>query len=88
VDIMTRAQRVLAAIILLWGLATIISGTKKIWTTYSQMTSTDSLIVTAIFLAGFAVTWGIYKAFFAQYLDPVINDSIASFQKNMGITKR
>jgi hypothetical protein len=85
---MTRGQKVLAAIILMWGLATIISGTKKLWTSYSQMSSTDGLIVTTIFLVGFGVTWGIYRAFFARYIDPVINDGIASFQKNMGITRR
>ena len=84
---MNRTQKVLAGIIVLWGASRIIGGTRQIWDVFSPLSAMDALIVCAILAVTFGATWTIYKAFFAQYIDPVIRDSIASFQKNMGVTK-
>ena len=85
---MNRTQKVLAGIVVLWGATGIIGGTRQIWDVLSRHSAMDALIVCALFAVTFGATWTIYKVFFAQYIDPVIRDSIASFQKNMGVTKR
>jgi hypothetical protein len=84
---MTRGQKVLAALCLLWGFASIIGGTRQIWDALSHNTARNATIAVAFVAATFATIWMIYKVFFAQYIDPIIRDSIASFQKNMGVTK-
>jgi hypothetical protein len=82
---MNTTQKILVSIIGLWGVYTMITRLSDIWYTLAHMSAKEAVIVTVITTVAIGGGLLIHRAFFAQYLDPVIKDAIASLQKHLGV---
>ena len=84
---MNVTQRLLTAIIFAFGVAVLARGAYQLHSAFAGMSATDACIGIAVA----AVTTGlcvlVYRKTFAPYLDPVVKDSVASLQKNLGIAR-
>jgi hypothetical protein len=84
---MTPAQKILAAIISIIGVAVIARGTYRLWSTFATMPGIDTVIVIAIVIGVTLPMWLVYRAICAN-MDPVLREKIEVFMRTVGIIQR
>jgi ABC-type proline/glycine betaine transport system permease subunit len=85
---MKPEQKIIVAAIIMGSIAMMVSGAQQVWSALARLSVVDAATTLGILLTLSVLIWLLHRAYFARYIDPIIHDSIASLQKNLGITQR